>query len=376
MKAFFLLLLLSFLQLLMTTCSSAPLDPGAVVRGSWEYYKRTFIMEGKVIRLKNNHDTVSEGESYAMLRAVLMDDRKTFDECLAWTESNLSRKTSHGDHLLAWHFENGHISDTAAASDADIDYAFSLILASRKWNESRYLELAQEVLQSILDHETLEINGRLYLLPATEMKPSSNGYIAQNPSYYAPSNFKIFYEVSDDKRWLKLVDTAYDLLRRLQKPRGGFNANGLIPDWCALDENGEIKSLPDKSQLFGWDAVRVPLRMMADYQLNGDHRALEVLRRFSLFFEHEFKQNGRILSEYSCENATGKPYESTLFYTAAYAATEAAGSSVAASILQRQREFIRQNGNEYSYGDLDDYYVNSLAWLVEYYQINNTKNKP
>ncbi len=376
MKAFFLLLLLSFLQLVMTTCSSAPLDPDAVVRGSWEYYKRTFIMAGRVIRLKNNHDTVSEGESYAMLRAVLMHDRKTFDECLAWTESNISRKTSHGDHLLAWHFENGRISDTAAASDADIDYAFSLILASRKWNESRYLELAREVLQSILDHETIEINGRLYLLPATEMAPSSNGYIAQNPSYYAPSSFRIFYEVSEDKRWLRLVDTSYDLVRRLQKSRGGINANGLVPDWCALDENGEIKSLPDKSQLFGWDAVRVPLRMMADYQLNGDHRALEVLRRFSLFFEHEFKQNGRILSEYSCENATGKPYESTLFYTAAYAATEAAGSSVAASILQRQREFIRQNGNEYSYGDLDDYYVNSLAWLVEYYQINNTKNKP
>ena len=375
MKTFFLLLLLSFLQLTMTTCSSAPLDSNAVIRGSWEYYKRTFMVEGRVIRPKNNRDTVSEGESYAMLRAVLMDDRKTFDECLAWTESNLSRKTSLGDHLLAWHFENGRISDTTAASDADIDYAFSLILASRKWNNARYLELAREVLQSILDHETVEINGRLYLLPATEMAPSPNGFIAQNPSYYAPSSFKIFYEVSNDRRWLRLADTAYNLIKRLQKPHGGSDTNGLVPDWCALDENGEIQSLPEKSELFGWDALRVPLRMMADYYLNGDHRALEVLQRFSRFFENEFNQNGRIISEYSCENATGKPYENTLFYTAAYAATEAAGSSAASSILQRQRDFIHQSDNEYYYGDADDYYVNSLAWLVEYYQINKTSNE-
>ena len=376
MKAFFLLLLVSFLQLMITTCSSAPLDPDAVVQGSWDYYKRAFIIDGRVVRPKNDYDTVSEGESYAMLRAVLMGDRKTFDECLEWTESFLSRKTLSGDHLLAWHFKNGRISDKTAASDADIDYAFSLILASQKWNETRYLELAREVMQSILDHETVELNGRLYLLPATEMEPATNGLIAQNPSYYAPSSFKVFYEVSGDKRWIRLADTAYNLVRRLQKSREGVNANGLVPDWCALDENGDIKPLPDKSNLFGWDAVRVPLRMMADYQLNHDHRALEVLRRFSLFFESEFNRNGRILSEYSCENGTGKPYESPLFYTAAYTATEAAGSSVASAILQRQREYIVQNGNDFFYGDSDDYYVNSLAWLVEYYQINKTSREP
>lgn len=77
-----------------------------------------------------------------MLRSVLMDDRKSFDECLAWTESHLSRKTTHGDRLLAWHYENGQVTDSTAASDADIDYAFSLVLASRTWKDGSYLDLA------------------------------------------------------------------------------------------------------------------------------------------------------------------------------------------------------------------------------------------
>ena len=127
-----LVLLFSLVQLFMINCSAPPINPEEIVRASWEHYKRTFIRSGRVVRPANNLDTVSEGESYAMLRAVLMGDRTTFDDCLAWSESVLSRKNSNGDRLLAWHFENGAISDTTAASDADIDYAYSLVLAYRR----------------------------------------------------------------------------------------------------------------------------------------------------------------------------------------------------------------------------------------------------
>ncbi|NTW70116.1 MAG: endoglucanase [Chlorobiaceae bacterium] len=372
MKTLFPLLLLSLLPLLPGSCSAAPVNPEEIVRGSWAHYKRTFIMQGRVVRPQNTNDTVSEGEAYAMLRAVLMNDKKTFDECLAWSEATLSRKESHGDNLLAWHFENGRVSDSTSASDADIDYAYSLLLAHRAWQESRYLDLSRTVLQSILDKESVLVNNKLYLLPWPVGKGGSTPEtVPQNPSYYAPSHFRLFYEVTGDKRWIELVDTTYELLGRLQK---SSEKPGLVPDWCALDLQGNIIPMQGKANGYGWDAVRVPLRIAADYYLNNDHRALKVLRRFSGFFEQEFRENGKIASGYSGSESTKSPMENPLFYAAAYAATEAADSPIAPEMLHRLRNYIHQNSDEWYYNEADDYYVNSLAWLAEYFQI--TKKTP
>ncbi len=376
MKNSLFLLFFCLLQLMLANCSAPPVEPEKVLRGSWTHYKRTFIKEGRVVRPENNGDTVSEGQAYAMLRAVLMDDKKTFDDCLAWTESNLSRRSSMGDALLAWHYQNAQISDKTAASDADIDYGYALLLASRKWHNKNYQDLAQEVLQAILDHETVVIEGRLYLLPYTTVDGSVTKPVAQNPSYYAPSHFKLFYEISGDRRWLDLADTGYELIGRLQRYAGDRQRPALVPDWCALGPKGEIVHLPGKPMIYGWDALRVPIRIAADYQLNGDPRALPVLKRFALFFENEFNKNGKIYGEYSCERDLWRPYENSLFYTAAYAATRSAGFSIASAILNKQRASLRFDGKECFYNEPKDYYVNSLAWLTEYWQRTKTKDNP
>ncbi len=290
MKKVFLVLLIITIPLVLSNCSSVPQNPEEITVGSWAHFKRTFIRYGRVSRPNNNNDTVSEGQAYGMIRAVLMNDRITFDECLTWTETVLSRKDSHGDKLLAWHFENGKVTDTQAASDADIDYAFGLILAYRAWHDNHYLTLARKVLESILDHETTVINGRIYLLPWPNKDNVADDLIAQNPSYYAPSHFKLFYAVSDDKRWLDLADTTYDLLGRLRKFSDDQNEVCLVPDWIAIDQQGSIRALPGKPVIYGWDAVRVPLRIAADYYLYGDSRALAVLRLFSASFEKGIQQ--------------------------------------------------------------------------------------
>jgi len=370
MTGFFRLVFFAFLSFFLINCSTVPRNSEEISLRSWSHFKRTFLRSGRVIRPTNNNDTVSEGEAYVMLRAVLMNDRETFNQCLSWTEAVLSRKKSHGDRLLAWHFENGQVSDTTAASDADIDYAFSLILAYRTWHDKRYLQIAQEVLKSVLDHETAVINGRLYFLPWPSRKNLTDELIALNPSYYAPSHFKLFYEVSADNRWIQLSDTTYDLLERLLVSPGKLKNRGLIPDWIAVDKQGKIRTLPGKPVIYGWDAVRVPLRIAADFYLYNDQRALSILRSFSVSFEKEFSSN---FSIYTYKDSTKKSYENALFYSAAYAATEAAGSSIAPIILQRLRKCIRMSGDSFYYNSPDDYYINSLSWLPEYYLIKKTK---
>ncbi len=51
----------------------------------WNYYNYTYIQNGRVIALDENSITTSEGQSYAMLRAVWSGDRQSFDSIWSWT---------------------------------------------------------------------------------------------------------------------------------------------------------------------------------------------------------------------------------------------------------------------------------------------------
>jgi endo-1,4-beta-D-glucanase Y len=356
------LILVAVLPLLLTNCLTVPQNPEEITVGSWSHFKQNFILSGRVFRPKeptDDNSTVSEGQAYSMIRAVLMNDRKTFDACLAWTETFLSRKASHGDKLLEWHFPNRHLpdrDDTMSASDADIDYAYSLILAHRAWNDQRYLVLAKEVLTSVLEKETALINGKIYLLPWPKKGNEPEPLVRLNPSYYAPSHFKLFYEVTGDNRWNEMADTTYDLLGRLiELPLNPQE----FPDWVDIDQQGVIKAQSGN----GWDAVRVPLRIAVDYYLYGDKRALEILRWFAASYEKKYDDS------YNIDLTKSKTPENALFYSAAYAATEAAGSSASPAILQQIRKCIQKSEMGMFFNERNNYYINSLSWLPEYYHL-------
>src|SRR5207247_11293939 len=98
-------------------------DP--VLVKSWEFYTRRFIVDGRVVDTKTEWSTTSEGQSYAMLRAVYIDDRPTFDRVWSWTKGNLQVR---GDGLFSWHWGDrgdgtSGVLDANSATDADEDIA-------------------------------------------------------------------------------------------------------------------------------------------------------------------------------------------------------------------------------------------------------------
>ncbi|MGB5974169.1 MAG: glycosyl hydrolase family 8, partial [Nodosilinea sp.] len=59
---------------------------------SWQAYRSRFIQDdGRVIDREDSDRTVSEGQAYAMLRAVAVNDPATFDRTYSWAKSNLAR---------------------------------------------------------------------------------------------------------------------------------------------------------------------------------------------------------------------------------------------------------------------------------------------
>jgi endoglucanase len=375
---------------------------------TWLGYKSCFIAsDGRVMRPREG-DSVSEGQAYAMLRAVWMRDKDTFDRCYRWAEDNLSRRLKTGDSLLAWHWKDGTIADWMPASDADVDYALSLIFADSLWRGQApkgtedYGVKARKVLGDILRLETyLTGKGRVYLSPWIIADKTAERFPV-NPSYYSPAHFRVFYRFTEDRRWLELVDTTYYLLGQLSGSLNGQAGKGLVPDWCSVDRGDLFYPLEGKNDGFGWEAVRIPLRVAMDYRWfnspeakrffdgsaepnpafsgqdkeRGSPSILSRLRPkgrssrrvdsgLSIFIENEWKQNKTVYCEYTYNGVCHNKYENPLFYAAYYCALSATSSPYARDMLEKMRSYIIKDRDGWLYQGPDEYYVNSLAWFAD-----------
>ena len=191
-----------------------------LLTSSWENYKTRFInQDGRVIDYGQNGITTSEGQSYAMLQAVWMDDKATFDKVWAWTKDTLKRPN---DNLFSWRWgqldnnQYGVLPDGGenSASDADSDIALALILAGRRWEQSDYINQAKPIIQDIWNIETDVVNNKRYLVAGNWAIGNDKSVI--NPSYFAPYAWRIFATVDDDPThdWNGLIDPAYQLLNQ------------------------------------------------------------------------------------------------------------------------------------------------------------------
>lgn len=333
-----------------------------LINRAWNGYINRFIdLDGRVYRPLNNKDTVSEGQAYALLLACLLEDQKTFEKVLDWTEKHLSRKEKFGDNLLAWHWEPGKgVTDWNSASDADIDYALSLILAHQKWGDETYLKKAELILADILDMETAIFTGKRYLLPGNWR--NEDGSYVINPSYFSPAHFRIFFKITGDHRWIELVEGSYHVILTISRNFEGEKGIGLIPDWIAIGTEGDFISAEGFSNRFRWDAIRVPWRIGLDYLWFHDKRARQYLEDILYFYTQEWdKHGGKFFVEYSYDGNPIEKYESPAAYAMSLASFEALKSPLVNDILEKIVNTF--NAEEKYFQDKEDYYQNSLTLL-------------
>lgn len=358
--------------------SGVDISGATVLDRTWAGYKHYFIEEGGRVVRRDQNDTVSEGQAYAMLRAVWQGDKEVFDRCYAWTENNLSRKNVKGDNLLAWHWKDGQVEDWMPASDADIDYAIALIFASNIWTGQSpqgletYAAKARDVLRDILSKETRVLGERRYLLPW--IIEGEKDRLPANPSYYSPAHFKVFYAFTEKAEWLELAETTYFVLDSLGESFAGEKGVGLIPDWCSVDKEGLFYPLEGKSYKFGWESVRVPIRIGLDRVWFDSKKAERVLNRFTTFVEKELAENGMVFCEYSYTGICDNKYENPLFYAAYYFALRSVESRYAPGVLEKTRDYLVKEGDNWVYDNNDAYFTNSLAWMAEGLKAGELKN--
>lgn len=219
-----------------------------------EFFDRYVDGDGRVVRRDQGSDTVSEGQSYAMLLAVALDDADRFDRVWGWTQRELQRT----DGLLAWHWQDGRAIDQQPATDADLDAAHALVLAADRFGRPGYLDDARRIARAILEAETVSSDGRVFLLAG----PWARDERVINPSYLDPEAFRRLGEATGDDRWKDLTNSSIEIVRELTS-----EGRSLPPDWARVLPDGQIASGAPTSRsgraATGLDSPRVLIRFAA-----------------------------------------------------------------------------------------------------------------
>jgi endo-1,4-beta-D-glucanase Y len=309
------------------------------LRNSYASWRKAYVTaEGArgLLRVKGGEEhegaTPSEGIGYGMLLAAYLDDKHTFDRLWAY-----AKRYRNARGMMAWLIPPDGASPGgagAAATDADEDMAFALIVADTRWGGYRTETVA-------LIHTLM----RRAVEPGTYvLKPGDiwGGSEVTNPSYFAPAYYKAFAAYTGDPRWLRVADTSYRILANVDARHGG---TGLQPDWTTA-AGDPVRTAPDRPFRYGYDATRVPWRLAKDAVWNCDPRAMRHLARINRFFQgigaeeirDGYALNGRRISH---------------SHHAAFVAPVAAGALIASDSAYRRslwKETVRLRNSGY-YGD-------------------------
>lgn len=348
------------LGLLLTPLTAAA-DDGDWYRASWRAYVEKFIQaDGRVIDFAvASGITTSEGQTYAMLRALWADDRAVFDRLLRWTDDNLARD---GSPLPAWKWgarEPGAawgIVDANSAADADVMLALALHTAARRWDRPELGTRAREIGAAIWEEEVERIGERWYLLPGKWARAYDP--VPLNPSYYVPSFLRRLAAVDPERPWADLAASTYVVIEP------GLPVTGLPSDWVSIDrKTGRISPGALDGSLsgqFGHDAYRVYWNVALDHAWDRTPEALVYLRRQTWLVEY-LQLNGTLPREVSptALPRLGGP-EPLALHGSLFPAFVATGRSAAAAATRAHFEAAYRDG---VWGAAADYYAQNLVWF-------------
>ena len=242
----------------------------------WQEFKGLYLSEdGRVIDASTPQAiTVSEGQAYAMIFALIANDPATFVKILRWTQDNMAGGNL-ARSLPAWKWgraEDGKWSvlDRNSAADADLWMTYALAQGARLWHNAGYAQLAHAMSERILREEVSLIPG----LGAT-LLPGAKGFVAQqtwrlNASYAPIEVLRALERSSDERQWAAVLESSQRVIAA-SAPRG------FAADWILYRESGGFSADATTAGVGSYNAIRVYL--WAGMLAEGDPQAASLAQQ-------------------------------------------------------------------------------------------------
>ncbi|WP_040494805.1 glycosyl hydrolase family 8 [Ilumatobacter nonamiensis] len=311
------------------------LDPEEeAVRSAQRFLDAYVGLDGRVER--DEGDTVSEGQAYALLISVALHDETTFDRVWQWTRDNLLTESG----TLAWKWSNSRIIDPNAATDADLDVARALFMASERFERPDFGDAALDLADALVDEDVVTAGDTSVLVAGPW---ATTAPYAWNPSYLAPASFDLLATETGDPMWTGLREDALRLLDDVT------DAGTLLPsDWARLDSDGnpDTSGAPGGSDrpTYGFDAFRTIPRLAEACDAGSRDLAVAL----GPVVERAAEAEGQIL------DLNGDPVDgdgsNPLFLLAAASGAEASGDDERANEFADRAERIDAGAPSYYLG--------------------------
>lgn len=229
---------------------------------SWKSNLTATCTVGTRVKYDDTSVTVSEGIAYGMLLAAYAGDKPLFDNLWKYY---LNNKNTNG--VMNWKINGcSGVSGQNGATDAELDAALALIIASEQWpNATSPYTYKNEALYLIGKIRQYEMH------PSTYHTLNGDGWgttnTCRNPSYFSPAYYREYAKVETTQAsfWNSATSTANSFLLTNRN-----STTGLVSNWA--DNNATANGCNGANE-FGWDAIRNPWRMATDYIWNGSSTA-------------------------------------------------------------------------------------------------------
>lgn len=210
----------------------------------------------------DNSSTVSEGIGYGMLIAAYAADKALFDGLWAYYKTN-----SNNNGLMNWKIGGcSGASGSNGATDADLDAAMALIVASKQWpSATSPYKYSTEATTLITAIKTYEIHNTSF--QSINGDGWGMGSNCRNPSYQSPAYYRQFATLvsSQASTWNSAITAAYNLINANRN-----TTTGLVSNWS--DQNGSPNNCNGSNE-YGYDACRSPWRMATEVLWTGNTTA-------------------------------------------------------------------------------------------------------
>lgn len=256
-----------------------------------EYLKNDCKASEYYISSGDGAKTISEAHGYGMMIMCFMAGYENYAK--SYFDGLFSYYKSHpspiNNHLMDWKqisCDDAPSSDDDAASDGDIDIAFSLLLAHKQWGSEghiNYLAEARMIIDAILQ---AEINQDIWAVKLGDWCNSSapNYYYGIRTSDFITSHFKAFAISTNNSNWNLVVDKCYSLIDIIQNTNNV--TTGLVPDFIININTTPIPAGQNYLEDiydgdYYYNACRFPWRIGTDYLISGDNRAKLALNKIN-----------------------------------------------------------------------------------------------
>lgn len=251
----------------------------ALADSAWDSYKSRFLMpDGRIIDTGNKNVSHTEGQGFAMMMAVVNDDRDSFDKMWNWTRKTLKNPEN---GLFYWRYnpvEAQPIPDKNNAADGDTFIAWALLKAGKKWQSQEYISESDAITKALVAHNVIRFAGYQVMLPGAHGF-NRNSYVNLNPSYFIFPAWQDFANHSHLMVWQDLINDGQKLLGKMR-----FGDPQLPSDWVSLYSDGRAVPATQWPARFSYDAIRVPLYV---YWFNHSSPELAVYKAWWGRFTHD-----------------------------------------------------------------------------------------